>query len=301
MTQDKQLFNDDKIGLDAARQMENLAKKYCSSKQFKESVMKNKLNACDCQWYHVAWGYCRFLNLIPSPDIHAEYFQQFFHRNWNRKEINVLISGTADFTILDHIICNLPSNLYDKVKFTVLDLCLTPLKICDWYHEKRVQLGEKKLNIVCVQGDAKHINLSSEKFDLITTYSFLSRFDGESQREIVAEWYRMLKVGGEIITSDRITAEYASGFFQTAKIQQDRFIERAEERLSVVSDLKEDKKIEILELIKNYICNIESFSFPTTSSFCSLFDKFICDMDVKEVPGESDPTETYIILRALKI
>lgn len=300
MVRDTNWTNDKEVLLDAAKCMEELAKQFCSSNEIATSVMKSKSDACDCKWYHAAWGYCRLLNLIPSPSIHDEYYQQFFEKNRDRQEINVLISGTADYTILEHITRKLPLDLYDKVTFTILDLCQTPLKMCNWYNEKRVQLGEKAVNIHYVQSDAKRTNLASDQFDLITTYSFLSRFDSKSQRDVVAEWHRLLKVGGAVITSDRITSEYDSGFFQTTQMQQNRFIELAKVRLRAINGLEESKKLEILELIKNYIYNIESFSFPTTSSFCSLFDKFVYDIDVKQVPGESEPMETYIVLCAQK-
>ena len=91
---------------------------------------------CDkeCLWYHASWIYLRLLDLASSPTWHEE----FYYEKLNEclfDNCNVLISGTADFTLLAFII-DIARQKKIKPNIYVLDICDTPLYACDWYAKK---------------------------------------------------------------------------------------------------------------------------------------------------------------------
>lgn len=294
------MINDSEFMLRAAKKMEQLSLNYCNLEENIAHPMKNKSNNTCCDWYHAAWGYCRYLDLIASPDLHSDYFELFFLENKNKKGLNILISGAADFTIIEHLINKIPVKQLPDTHITVLDMCLTPLKLCAWYEEVRKTRDLTPIQMKYIQLNAMHTELPSESFDLITTYSFLSRFDIISQKKVIDEWYRLLKRDGIVITSDRITPEYGLGFFESSESQVNYFVSSAKRKLEEMSESKHERD-KILKLIYKYAQNISSYSCPSTQAMVEKFENFTCQVKTQKVKGELEVEEVYNVLYCKKI
>ena len=299
MKQSKFLLESLDFMIEAAQKMELLAVEHCNAETIAAAPMKNRGDAPECEWYHAAWGYCRVLGFIPSKNLHKEYFEALFKERTNADSVNILISGTADFTILDHIIQALPQSLYSKTTISVLDMCLTPLKMCQWYNEKRLQCGGEKIKIEYLQRDALHTALPDEYFDLITTYSFLTRFDGDTQNDLMKEWRRILKPDGMVITSDRITPQYDEEFFEDSSAQTDSFIEIAKDQIKKYPQLLNHEE-KILALLRTYSLHRLHYSFRSLEMFTSLFNKFQYEIIIKDVEDILETKKSYAVIRAIK-
>lgn len=299
MKQSKYLLDSVNFMIEAAQKMETVATENCSAELIAAAPMKNRGDAPECQWYHAAWGYCRVLGFIPTPNLHEQYYKQLFETKLNSDSVNILISGTADFSILEHILQALPQALYDKTTIYVLDMCLTPLKMCSWYNEKRLQCGGEPIKIIYLQRDALHTQLPNEHVDLITTYSFLARFDADKQNVLIDEWRRILKPDGMIITADRITPQYEEEFYEDSSDQTDSFIEIAKQRIKNFPQLA-DREEQIFSLLRRYSLHRLHYSFRNLDMYTALFNLFNYNITMHDVVDILETKKSYAVIRASK-
>ena len=176
-------------------------------------------------------------------------------------------------------------------------MCLTPLYLCSWYNQQRLARGGQRVQINFMQLNAMDTHLPTGSIDLIATYSFLSRFDTQGQEKVLAEWRRLLKDDGAIITSDRISPEYGAGFFESTPEQVAYFTRLAKKSLAETPNFSSECQ-KILDLIRTYAQNISSHSWPTTEAMASCFTGFDCQITTRQVQGELEPEETYAVLFA---
>lgn len=167
----------------------NIAKKICS---------KDYIDKTSCVWYHSIWQYLRLLDLVSSPEWHSEFYIEnmlnIFERIISPK---ILISGTADYSMLAYIIhcCKLSNN---SAEIYVLDLCNTPLEMCKWYAKR------EDININVINADLFSYDFGDNKFDIICTDAFLTRFNENQIINIIAIWKKLLSYDGCIITTIRV-------------------------------------------------------------------------------------------------
>ena len=122
----------------------------------------SQMCAEDCSWYHRIWQYLRIFDVASTPTWHYQFYIDSLQRLFAmRKNIKILISGTADYSMLAHLLYAF-SKLDREDEITVLDLCQTPLVLCEWYAS---QEGKK---IKTIQQDILKFN-KQEYFDLIIT------------------------------------------------------------------------------------------------------------------------------------
>jgi len=144
--------------IESCDQMYELSKQNCSG-----SYLDNN----SCKWYHSAWQYLRVLDKVSSPTWHFNFYYEEFNRLITN-ETNILVSGTADYSILA-LIYFVAAKKNVSPKIWVCDICNTPLYICQDFAERN------NFSISVLQGDIKSIGASSFLFSENTedfTYFF---------------------------------------------------------------------------------------------------------------------------------
>ena len=158
-----------------------------------------------CQWYHSSWPILRALNVVSTPNWHDNFYTNsiYNYAKKNNAPLRILISASADATILEHIESAI-GNL-SRTNIWLIDLCPTPLEIGRLYAKLR------NITIHTVQMNALHLRsegVPQNFFDLVITDAFITRFKNLQEKEkLIQEWNGILKRGGQIITTCRVTGE----------------------------------------------------------------------------------------------
>ncbi len=262
-----------------------------------------------CVWYHSVWQYLRILNCVSSPQWHEEFYSESLKNALkNNNEAKILISGTADYSML-HLIVTEVSNLSIKTTITILDKCETPLEICKWYvknYETYINNNSNLNNLITFEFVQKDILLldAAQKYDIICADAFLTRFDRYSAKSILLKWKNHLKSNGRIITTIRIheneTKSLLSAtmnilnFNNKVKSRYSEFIKR-NGSFPITEDL-------LLFLSNRYIIKMHSNAIGNKDEIIQLFNE--CDLTIdlattSYVEGEVNPTE-YLQIVAIK-
>jgi SAM-dependent methyltransferase len=154
-----------------------------------------------CAWYHGVWQYLRLFNMVSSPNWHARFYEENLRRELHaRARPRVLITGAADYGTLAYVLAagDQPENL----DIHVVDLCHTPLLANRWLGSRHgVEVGIHAVDFL--QGGE---NLTSDlgSFDLVVSDAFLTRFVPADAERVVANWRRVLRPGGSVVTTVRL-------------------------------------------------------------------------------------------------
>ena len=117
------LINIDEPLADSAPIARDFAGKFC---------LKNKQSGKDCSWYHGFWQELRLMGLATSPEHHSSFFPQAMEiLRQGRKSLRILISGSADYSILAHMVHACRVSDIDP-ELTIVDSCETPLRLNNW-------------------------------------------------------------------------------------------------------------------------------------------------------------------------
>lgn len=152
-----------------------------------------------CDWYHGAWPTLRLIGSVSGAKADESFFQDAY-TNHARSGDHILITGAADYAILEQVIKAYQQSGAEPV-VTVLDLCDTTLELNRWYAEKQ------GLKITCQRGNILDYSQSTS-FDLITTHSILSFIPEASRPALFKNWRKLLKTGGHLITSQAVRPAY---------------------------------------------------------------------------------------------
>ncbi|MDP2630891.1 MAG: methyltransferase domain-containing protein [Candidatus Uhrbacteria bacterium] len=156
-----------------------------------------------CAWYHSSWPILRALNVVSTPNWHDDFYTASIARYQKKHDLplHILISASADATILEHIEAAIGD--MSRAVIWIVDLCPTPLEIARSYAKVR------SFPIHAVQMDVMHLReqgLPQNFFDIVITDAFLTRFQNKQEKEtVVKEWRGALKKGGQVITTCRVT------------------------------------------------------------------------------------------------
>ena len=204
----------------------NLMRKYsehCTNDFLAHNNSSTTTHSPCCDWYHGAWQYLRVLDCVSAPQWHESFFaDQLNEALSNAKEsISVLISGTADYSIL-HLIVDVAKKSGKKIEIDIVDLCQTPLKICEWYIEEFKREAPKMFSRFSFNVFRRNIALfdCGKRYDVICTDAFLTRFSSNEVQSVIDKWAKLLKDTGEIITTIRIynnTTQTAVSFIEESK------------------------------------------------------------------------------------
>jgi hypothetical protein len=206
----------------------------------------------DCSWYHAAWQFLRIFNMVSStPARHAEFYLKELHLcATSRKCPRVLVCGAADYSMLAHVLW-----AYKQAGATcsvsVIDQCETPLLLCKWYAKYLyVDISTYCNNIFSFE--------TSDKFDIVVTDGFLTRFNETERQKIVRKWNCALRHGGKVITTVQIEPWPDERPFKASAKEVSRFRTRAVYEAKKWREFLEISPGEIAELAQGYAEHFES-------------------------------------------
>lgn len=277
---------------------------------------------CSCEWYHSVWQYLRVLNCVSAPQWHESFYINAFTSAFKQKKtLKILISGTADYSLL-HLLYTVLLTTENKAEIDIIDKCLTPLYICEWYNEHidelfaaaGVQTLKNNVTVKTIQKDLLYYNVpDNAKYDIICSDAFLTRFEKDDAVSVVKKWNDLLIGSGKIITTVRIHGKYSpTTLLQlTQKINlfdnkfKGRFKQlKAEQKQLFIVNANGKKEIteeELRFLSYRYIVKMESYSLGNQDDIAGLITScgFVIDEKLSEintVEGEISETEYYRIV-----
>lgn len=238
-------------------------------------------NGKSFDWYHKAWQFLRILDKVSTPTWHSYFYFEALKEEI-KDQSNILISGTADYTIIAFII-EISKKLKVSPKITVIDICSAPLKICEWYCKKEgFKIKTKKFDILNEEVTLKNT------YDIIISDAFLTRFEDNEKKLVLNFWKNVLKKRGVIITTVRV--DESSPYVKILESEKNKFVEEVVKKFD---DLNFKYDIDIKNLALNYISNIKSFSYKSSDRLISDINEF--DFEIKKfddaiVKGEAKKT-----------
>lgn len=245
-----------------------IAKKICNN---------NRSNSQSCYWFHGAYQYLRTLDLVSTPELHYDFYSREISTSLNSKPKNILICGTADHTILKYVAEAVVQNSpYSTV--TVLDICKTPLEVCSRFAKT---IG---FPIIVQHSDATKTKCKDNYYNIIVTDGFLTMFENNDKRKLIAEWERILGKPGKVITTARIKNGVSRKVIVT-KGQMETFVRRAvnKARLKGFSSID---LITIRNLAKDYARNMKMWPFTNKKEIKNLFANWDVQIEVTDVKCE---------------
>ena len=231
-----------------------------------------------CLAYHRVWQYLRMLEIISSTSINSDFLLQTF-RDRARTHLypRVLVSATADYSMLAHLRC---AYLAERAAFdpAVIDRCDTALFLNQWYAARYgFSLRSTRIEI--------QDYVPAEQFDLVCTHNFLSRFDPVSRKRVVARWHGLLRQGGMVVTTQRVqpdaTAERNIHTEESARALSDR-------TLDAVRALPRPLAVDAGELAKaayEYALKQQTFVIRSNHEVVDLFDAAGFDLELADEGG----------------
>ncbi len=236
----------------------------------------------DCSWYHGVWQYLRIFNMVSTPTWHTDfYFTALQSIAVQDKTSRVLISGTADYSMLAHLLWAF-RRARSAAEVTVLDLCETPLFLCRWYAKS---LG---VRVNTVAADI-HTFEGGPPFDLIVTDAFLTRFTPEECRAVLDSWATLLRSGGHVVTTIRIEPGLSRGRVHTTPEQADAFRRRALQEARRWQGFIRCAPEQVANLAQRYAERMVSYPLESESAVRAQFEHAgfeVTRLDRAQVPGE---------------
>ncbi|MBB4760723.1 class I SAM-dependent methyltransferase [Amorphoplanes digitatis] len=150
-----------------------------------------------CAPYHASWPVLSLLSAVASAGHNESFFVRYIRQTAAAKgPLSIVICALADFEMLRVTLQALGGGRGHHV--FILDSCPTPIMV-----------GRHFLRIVAPAGTAvsfglvraEEIALRSGSVDLIATDMFLNKVPFADQPAVVSEWHRVLKRGGEVVTT----------------------------------------------------------------------------------------------------
>ena len=273
-----------KFLLDSAQYMEFVSKTACSG----DYVSKRS-----CEWYHGSWQYLRILDMVSSPTWHSNFYTSEINKALkNKAPLNILISGTADYSMLAMLHLSLNENI-SHCNITILDLCKTPLIMCKWYADK------SGLTITTIQNDI--LSLKHCQYDLIITDAFLTRFKTTGKKLVLKKWWELLSERGRVITTIRLAESLHDGSIELTPNQISEFKKKAYESAVKIKQLMPITPEEVARKAEQYATNI--ISYPITIDIIkSMF--ITAGFDFEQISGRRTKGEvvstTYTEIVAIK-
>jgi SAM-dependent methyltransferase len=245
---------------------------------------KGPVHGEDCSWYHGLWQDLRLLGLAATPEQQANFFRNAFAR-LPRTPLRVLISGSADYSILDHV---LPACLENglSARITVADLCETPLFFNRWYAE---QVGA---HIETVQADIFQHRFETP-FNVICSHGFLSQFPPARRAELVRQWSRSVVPGGKVFLVNRVRPAPSGAETKFSEQQGREFCEALEKKLQATDSIPNSDWDGILARAGIYVRRLIGYAL-TEEELPGLFEQAGFEIDDCQVVATGTQDQTMI-------
>lgn len=145
-----------------------------------------------CADYHRAWSALRLLELDGAVPAGWRFFHDALGKLPEGNNPRVLVSGSADTGLTAIAAFALPG-----ARIVVADRCATTLE------QNRLFARHLGREFELHQGDLQALDCAP--VDAVLAHSFLIFFTPAQQREVVNTWRRVLKPGGVLLMSNRLT------------------------------------------------------------------------------------------------
>ncbi len=281
--------------LKTVHEAEKLSKQYCR---------KSYLAEGQCKWYHLSWQYLRLLGLVSSPFWHSEFYASAIRNQLGKvqdsSKVKILISGLADYAMLQHVHKTLSEYKNLNVEIVVLDFCPTPLELSRLYSRELMGSSIDNITVNFVIKDARDTYFKDNIFDIVLTDAFLTRFPEYQCEKIVAEWHRILKPGGIVATSIKIDPTVKTLPQRADSRTVEYYINKASKKLAENSILLKPLERAILEKAELYSQKITSYPFGNIDQIKELFLKFDADINLAQTDGELVERTNYARVLARK-
>lgn len=224
--------------------------------------------------------------MVSTPTWHTEFYVNSLRGMAKELGLSrVLISGTADYSMLAHVLW---AYRQEKVnpQITVLDLCETPLFLCKWYGRT---VGT---SIQALTADLLDY-VAPEPFHIITTDAFLTRFSPDERGAVVKKWFELLTPGGRVVTTVRVEPGLSRLSIHATPEQADAFRRRALQEARRWQGFLRCQPDEIANLAQRYAERMTSYPFTSKADVEVVFtlEGFRLDhSDLVQVPGEMAST-----------
>ena len=257
-----------------------------------------------CRWYHSAWQYLRLLRLVSTPDWHADFYRRALSDAFANGAKRVLISGTADYAMLDHVVRAIPESRRQTVQISVLDLCATPVHMCELYERQFMQPAGYR-GLQCLRGvDILQNNQTESSFDIVVTDAFLTRFPPVQQAAVVTAWHRLLSVGGTVITTIRLSTG-GDGSTRATPEQRKKFVDRIRSLIHEENGsfgVLRPKENEIISLADTYAARMRSQQVGQEANIIDLFEPlFKVSVETETMRGEFQLETKYARVIAVAV
>lgn len=216
-----------------------------------------------CAWYHGFWQYLRLLDFNTTPRDHAEFYRGALSGPIAAGNRRVLISGTADYA-LPACMLWIFGNAGATADMTVLDICATPPRLCEWY---AARVGA---TIATVVQDILTFDAATP-FDIVATHSFLGRFSPEERRLLFARWHRLLRPGGRVVTVNRVRSD-AGARVRFTDDQAERFVARVREAAAGLARPLDVSIDELVAMARRYAGGMGSYPLHSVDDLTGLFE-----------------------------
>lgn len=217
-----------------------------------------------CAWYHGSWQFLRLLELVSTPAVHASHFDTQLKKIADDSSYkNILISGSADSALVQTIHEAL-AHRQAELKLSVVDICATPLKVCEQYAKKNnLEINILKQNVL--EG------LQSNAFDAIFTHSFMGYFDDANRELLLRQWANALRTGGRLITVQRIRENHTKDIVRFDADEVEAFVARATE-LVQQPDASMLAQFDIVAMAKNFAGSFQNFPVRSAEKLRAMFE-----------------------------
>jgi len=241
----------------------------------------------DCGWYHGSWQYMRLMDLVSTPTWHDQFYRTAFEAAFSQNPTaRVLISGTADYSLLAYVI-GAARKKSASPEICVLDQCATPLFACRWYAK---QAGMRVRTLQADIFDAP--SLLGKDFDIVTSDAFLTRFDSETVPRVVDTWSKLLREpGGIAVTTVRVHSAAVAVRDEETAIGD--FVARARVRIPRWKQFVRKPVQELISATELYARRMVSNKIGNEHNIAELLESSGFTIRTKElghVPGELYPT-----------
>lgn len=247
----------------------------------------------NCSWYHGPWQFFRLLGVVSTATVHEEMMSQALRalaRDGNHAR--VLVSGTTDYAMLA-----LAHDAYaqENAEFspTAVDLCPTPLRLCQWYaDEQQFALETHAGNILEYQ--------TGQPFDVICTHAFMGYFDGPARAALLRRWHALLRPGGKLVTVQRLRPGYPDTLARFTPTQADAFRAKVLAEANQHRDLIGITPAALAEMAGLFAAHFVSYPIRSREEIDSLFttagfrlqQRDICQTGERQTETEAGPSVT---------
>jgi SAM-dependent methyltransferase len=242
-----------------------------------------------CAWYHGLWQYLRLFDFVTTPRDHAGFYRAALLDPIRAGARRVLISGTADYALPACLLwlyrcAGVPTDM------TVLDICRTPLRLCEWLADR---IGTP---IATVAQDILDYR-PADAFDLICTHAFLGRFQPAERTALIARWHGLLRPGGRVVTVNRVRPDAPETVRFTAD-QAARFVERVRQATQCARPPLDVSADALAAMAQAYVAAKRTVPLRSTDELVALFETagFRIDqlavgpVEARTLPAPAGPT-----------